>query len=112
MKESQALDMLGALSQETRLRIVRHLVRCGTDGASAGEVGAAVDAAASRASFHLSVLENAGAVTAERRSRQIIYRANYDGLGGLIAFLLEDCCGGHPDIVACCAPAGGSRSKS
>lgn len=112
MNESQALDMLGALSQETRLRIVRHLVRCGPDGASAGEVSAAVGAAASRASFHLSTLENAGAVTAERRSRQIIYRANFERLGGLIAFLLEDCCGCHPDIVACCAPSGGKRANS
>lgn len=112
MEESQALDMLGALSQETRLRIVRHLVRCGPDGASAGDIAGAVDAAASRASFHLSNLESAGVVTTERRSRQIIYRANFARLGGLIAFLLEDCCGGHPDIVACCAPASAARSKS
>ena len=103
MKEQQALDMLGALSQETRLRVVRYLVQCGADGASAGEVGAQVGAASSRASFHLSALENAGVITSERQSRKIIYRANLKHIGDLISFLLNDCCDNHPDVMACCA---------
>ena len=37
-----------------------------------------------------------------RESRSIIYTARYDALRGLVQFLLEDCCGGHPEI---CAPA-------
>ena len=102
MEETQALGMLGALSQETRLRIVRYLVACGEEGASAGAVGRQVDATSSRASFHLSALEQAGVISSERQSRKIIYRASFDGLGGLISFLLNDCCGGHPDIRACC----------
>lgn len=102
MKEEQALGMLGALSQETRLRIVRYLVQCGEAGASAGEVGARVGAASSRASFHLSALEQAGVITSERQSRKIIYRADLGRLGGLMSFLLNDCCGSHPDIRACC----------
>ncbi|MEM7461292.1 MAG: metalloregulator ArsR/SmtB family transcription factor [Pseudomonadota bacterium] len=103
MKEEPALDILGALSQQTRLRIVRYLVRCGSAGASAGDVGAEVDASSSRASFHLSALENAGVVTSERQSRKIIYRADFRKLGQLISFLLEDCCGNHPEILACCS---------
>ena len=102
MEDQQALDMLGALSQETRLRIVRYLVRCGAEGASAGEVGREVDAISSRASFHLSALEHAGVITSERQSRKIIYRANLANLGNLISFLLNDCCDNHPDILACC----------
>ena len=102
MKESQALEILSALSQDTRLRIVRFLVQCGSGGASAGEVGAHVGAVPSRASFHLSVLENAGVVTSQRRSRHMIYRADVANLGGLMSFLLNDCCAGHPDILACC----------
>ena len=104
MKEKAALDMLGALAQETRLRIVRLLVQRGAEGATAGEVGAHVDATSSRASFHLSALENASVITSERRSRNIIYRANLEGLGGLVSFLLNDCCGNHPDVLACCDP--------
>ena len=105
MNEQLALDMLGALSQETRLRIVRYLVQCGPVGASAGAIGEHVGAAASRASFHLSTLEQAEVVTSERQSRKIIYRANYSNLGGLMAFMLKDCCNGHPDILACCGLA-------
>ena len=102
MNEPQALDILSALSQETRLRVVRYLVQCGENGASAGDVGKRVNAASSRASFHLAALENAGVISSERQSRRIIYRANMDNLGGLISFLLNDCCGNHPDIRACC----------
>ena len=104
MNEQQALNMLGALSQETRLRIVRYLVQCGFEGASAGEVGKQVNATSSRASFHLSALEQANVISSERQSRKIIYRANFSNLGSLISFLLNDCCDNNPDIRACCEP--------
>jgi DNA-binding transcriptional ArsR family regulator len=102
MNEKHALTMLSALSQETRLRIVRYLVQCGDQGASAGEVGSHVGAASSRASFHLSALDNAGVISSERRSRNIIYRADIGNLGNLMSFLLNNCCDNHPDIRACC----------
>lgn len=105
MNEKQAIEMFGALSQETRLEIVRYLVGCSEDGASAGEIGEKVGAASSRASFHLSALEKANVISSERQSRKIIYRANLDQLGGLVSFLLNDCCGAHPDILSCCAPS-------
>lgn len=102
MDEKNALAMLGALSQETRLHVVRYLVQCGREGAPAGEVGTKVGAASSQTSFHLSALEQAGLVTSERKSRQIIYTANFEALGGLVSFILNDCCGSNPDILACC----------
>ncbi|WP_136658088.1 metalloregulator ArsR/SmtB family transcription factor [Nitratireductor sp. XY-223] len=102
MIETAALKMFAALSQETRLRIVRYLVECGTEGASAGDIGKTVGAISSRASFHLAALEQAGIVTSERQSRKIVYRANYEALGALVSFLLTDCCGRHPLVVACC----------
>ncbi len=102
MNEDKALRLLGSLSDSTRLRMVRYLVGRGEDGAAAGDIGEHVDASSSRASFHLSALEKAGAISSERRSRFIIYTANFDKLGGLMSFLLNDCCGNHPDIRACC----------
>lgn len=104
MDEKNAIAMFGALSQDTRLHIVRYLVEAGKDGAAAGEIGERVGASSSRASFHLSALESAGLITSERQSRSIIYRADLAKLGGLVSFLLNDCCGSHPDILACCAP--------
>lgn len=104
MNEKMALNMLGALSQETRLQAVRYLVQCGEMGATAGDVADHVNAGSSRASFHLSALESAGVISSERQSRNIIYRARFDDLGELMNFLLNDCCGNHPGIRACCEP--------
>lgn len=102
MDEPRALAAFGALSQETRLRIVRLLVRAGPAGMAAGAVGEAAGVSASNVSFHLKELERAGLVGARRRARSIIYAADYAALSGLAAFLLRDCCGGRPEV---CAPA-------
>lgn len=113
MEEKQALDAFGALSQETRLQMIRALVIAGPEGMAAGAVGEAVGASSSSASFHLAHLERAGLVQSRRAARSIIYTANFDGLSGLIAFLMRDCCQGHPEVcgpaaataAACCASA-------
>ncbi|MGF6156212.1 ArsR family transcriptional regulator [Ensifer sp. KUDG1] len=113
MDERQALAAFGALSQETRLQIVRLLVVAGSDGMAAGALAEKVEVSPSNISFHLKELERAGLIAQQRESRSIIYRADYDALGGLIRFLMEDCCGGNPEICApaaavasCCAPSG------
>ncbi|WP_298922557.1 metalloregulator ArsR/SmtB family transcription factor [uncultured Roseobacter sp.] len=102
MNEEDAIAMLGALSQEMRLRIIRYLIGCGEGGAAAGEIAEAMDAISSKASFHLSALERAGLITSERQSRKIIYRVSFLGLGGLLSFILNDCCSNHPDIREHC----------
>jgi len=98
MDEVQALRSFAALSQETRLEIVRLLVKAGPDGMPAGAVGDAVGASSSRVSFHLSHLERAGLVRARRDARSIIYSVSFDALSGLVRFLMEDCCQGRPEI--------------
>jgi ArsR family transcriptional regulator, arsenate/arsenite/antimonite-responsive transcriptional repressor len=102
INEQRALEAFAALSQETRLRIVRLLVKAGTTGLPAGVIGEAMDASSSRISFHLSHLEQAGLVQSRREGRSIIYSAAYSALSGLIDFLMRDCCQGHPEV---CAPA-------
>lgn len=103
MDERQALDAFAALSQETRLRIVRLLVTAGPDGLPAGAIGEAMDgASSSRMSFHLGQLEQAGLVASRREGRSIVYSAAYPALSGLVEFLMRDCCQGHPAV---CAPA-------
>jgi DNA-binding transcriptional ArsR family regulator len=101
MKQSQALTSFAALSQETRLGIVRLLVKAGRKGIPAGKLADAAGVSASNVSFHLKELERSGLIEARREARSIIYSANYDGLRALIAFLMKDCCGGLPEI---CAP--------
>lgn len=102
MDERQALAAFGALSQETRLKIVRLLVVAGPGGLAAGEIAARVEVSPSNVSFHLKELERAGLVSQERDGRSIAYSAGYDALGELVRFLMEDCCAGNPQI---CAPA-------
>lgn len=102
MDDRQALASFAALSQETRLQIVRMLVVAGPGGMSAGALAEKVGVSPSNISFHLKELDHAGLIGQQRESRSIIYTASYDALGGLVRFLMDDCCGGHPDI---CAPA-------
>lgn len=102
MNERQALSVLAALSQETRLRIVRLLVVAGKEGLAAGAIAERLGTAASTLSFHLKELDQAGLVRSRRESRSILYSAEYDALSELIRFLMEDCCAGRPEV---CEPA-------
>lgn len=102
MKESQVIDALSALSHETRLRIVRHLVVKGEDGDPAGAIGQAVDAAPSKITFHISALERAGLVNSEKISRQIVYRIDFEQIGFLLNYLMRDCCNTNAMVLACC----------
>lgn len=102
MKRDRALAAFAALSQDTRLSIVRLLVKAGPDGIAAGEVADEVGVSASNLSFHLKELQHAGLIEARREARSIIYSADYAVLRDLIGFLMKDCCGGRPEI---CGPA-------
>lgn len=111
MEERQALASFAALSQETRLQIVRMLVVAGPDGMAAGAVAEKAGVSPSNVSFHLKELERAGLINQKREARSMIYTAHYDGLADLVRFLMEDCCAGHPEIcapalnaAACCTP--------
>ena len=96
LNEDQALNGFAAISQETRLRIIRMLVVAGADGMAAGAIGRQLGGAtSSRLSFHLSHLEGAGLVESRREGRSIIYSAKFPALSDLVAFLMHDCCQGH-----------------
>ncbi|MYJ71155.1 MAG: winged helix-turn-helix transcriptional regulator [Rhodospirillaceae bacterium] len=103
MEINSATEAFAALSQETRLAAFRLLVRAGPAGLPAGEIARALGAAPSTLSTHLGLLQRAGLVTSERRSRRIVYRADFDGVGALMKFLMEDCCKGHPAVRAALA---------
>ena len=115
MDERQALIAFGALSQETRLRLLRSLVVAGPEGIAAGALAEQVAVSPSNVSFHLKELERAGLVTARRDARSIVYSVEYDAMSGLIRFLMQDCCSGRPEICApalaapCCQPGEGTR---
>ena len=98
----QALAAFAALAQEHRLRLVRALVTAGPDGLASGVLAETVGVSAATVSHHLKELSHAGLVASRRKGRSIIYSAAYPALSELIAFLMKDCCQGHPEV---CAPA-------
>lgn len=102
MNESDALAAFSSLSSATRLRILKGLVVAGPEGLSAGEIAELVDATPSRASFHLSNMADAGLVISNRQSRQITYRVDFETMGALTRYLLEDCCQNNEVVRNCC----------
>ncbi|TCL62692.1 metalloregulator ArsR/SmtB family transcription factor [Rhizobium sp. BK251] len=110
MEERQALMSFAALSQETRLAVVRTLVVAGPDGMAAGAIAEKMGVSPSNISFHLKELERAGLIAQRRESRSIVYSADYEALSGLVTFLMHECCAGHPRVLgqaeaeaACCS---------
>jgi DNA-binding transcriptional ArsR family regulator len=82
------------------------------DGIAAGVIAEKIGCPHNTLSSHLSVLARSGLVRGAREGRSIVYRADVEGIRRLVGFLVNDCCGGHPEfcqlqdaIRACgCAP--------
>jgi len=101
MEMTTAVASLSALAHAGRLSAFRMLVQAGADGLPAGEIARRLDMPPSTLSSHLAILDHAGLTRSRRDGRSIIYTADYGAMQGLLGFLLEDCCGGAPEI---CAP--------
>ena len=109
MNNAQAVDALGSLAQDHRLSIFRLLVQAGEAGMPAGAIAEALDVPNSSLSFHLAHLHRAGLINQERRSRSLIYTADYASMNALVGFLMEYCCAGAAcGSEAICAPADAS----
>ncbi len=106
MENTNAVNALAALAQESRLSIFRLLVRNAPEGLTPGIIGEQLDLPAPTLSFHLKTLAQAGLVTTVQEGRYVRYRAEMAGINALIAFLTEDCCGGDPQR---CSPKGNNR---
>lgn len=98
MDTKSSLAALAALGQETRLDIFRLLVRAGADGVPAGEIAERLGAVQNTVSAHLKVLAQAGLVHSGRDGRTVRYTADMTGFRDLLAYLMEDCCEGRPEL--------------
>jgi protein-tyrosine-phosphatase/DNA-binding transcriptional ArsR family regulator len=98
MESSEAAAAFGALSQDTRLDLMRALIAEGANGLSAGEIASRLSVPSSTLSFHLSALERAGLTQSTRHGRQMIHAVRLEGLRQLLSFLTETCCGGRPEL--------------
>lgn len=92
MDIQKALIAFNALSQETRLRVFKILVECGSEGAPAGSLSTRLNIPHNSLSFHLNYMSNAGLIKSRREGRSIIYIANFEFFTALIRYMIEDCC--------------------
>lgn len=89
---------LAALGQATRLEIFRLLMRHEPDGLPAGSIAEVIGCQQNTLSSHLAILARAQLTYGTRAGRSIIYRADVKGMRALMAFLVSDCCDGHPQL--------------
>ena len=101
MDAGTAVKSLSALGHEGRLQAFRLLVEAGPMGLPAGEVARRTGALQNTSSSNLNVLAATGLITSRRQGRSVIYTVSHDQFGALLEFLVQDCCGGRPDL---CAP--------
>jgi len=101
MESQAAVTALSALAHPGRLEVFRLLVRAGPDGMAAGDIARATGSLPNTMSASLNILAGAGLVSSRREGRSIIYAAGYSQMRELLGFLMDDCCGGKPEI---CAP--------
>jgi ArsR family transcriptional regulator, arsenate/arsenite/antimonite-responsive transcriptional repressor len=107
MEEQQVVKALGALAQPVRLQVFRALVVTGQAGLTPGTMAQALGIPLNTLSFHLKELTNAGLVTQQRSSRNIVYRAAYERMNELLGYLTENCCAGAACAIRPTAAAKG-----
>jgi DNA-binding transcriptional ArsR family regulator len=76
-------------------------VKLAPGGLPAGEIASRLDVVQNTMSAHLAVLARSGLICANRQGRTIKYAVDYEAVRGLLAYLMQDCCQGEPEI---CSP--------
>jgi DNA-binding transcriptional ArsR family regulator len=108
MDEPDTVRALLALGHALRLRTFRALVVAGHAGMTPGVMSEGLGVGATALSFHLKELMNAGLITQQREGRNLIYRASFERMNALLAYLTENCCQGETcapaSSAACCSP--------
>ena len=64
-----------------------------------GAISAHLAVAANTLSFHLKELMQAELVSQERMGRHLVYRARFDQMNAVLAYLSENCCQGQSCAV-------------
>lgn len=110
MENKEAVRLLAALAQETRLAIFRLLVEAGSDGLTVGQIAEQLGVPSPTLSFHLKELAHAGLIKTQQQSRFVFCTADFGQMNALLAYLTENCCAGEPcgvdAAVKSCTPEG------
>jgi DNA-binding transcriptional ArsR family regulator len=104
-------DTFAALAHDLRLRVFRMLVEHGPEGLPAGQIALRLDVPASTLSTHLAQLERAGLLRSWREQQRVLYAIDVEGTHNLVGFLVNDCCGGQPELCGYPARERAARSR-
>ncbi len=88
----RAAPVLAQLGNETRLAIVRTLVRAADNGLTVGEIQRAVGVPASTLSHHLQHLRSAGLLSQSREGSALRCQLDMALLRAVADFLVTECC--------------------
>lgn len=107
--DARYADMLAALGAETRLKVLRLLLREHPDGLVVAQIIEELGGSASTLSHHLDKLRHEGLVNVEKEGTFLRYRADASTLVELLGFILAECCLRNQvidpaDLLACITP--------
>ena len=91
-------ETFAALAHDLRLRVFRLLISKAPHGLPAGQIALRLEVPASTLSTHLAQLERAGLLRSWRERQRILYAVDTEGTKSLVGFLVNDCCGGQPEL--------------
>lgn len=102
----RAASALAALGHEARLEIFRALVRAGDEGLPVYQIQERLGGMPrSTLSHHLQTLVQAGLVAQRKVGAEVLNRAEFAAMRGLVSYLTDECC----VDAAACAPAEAGR---
>jgi ArsR family transcriptional regulator len=116
MQSKQAITILSALAQSSRLAVYRLLIEHAPDGLAASVVAQKLGLANATLSFHLKELSHAGLVASRQEGRFIYYSPVIAAMNDLIGYLTDHCCrqseGNCTEGRAACKPAPATKPRS
>jgi protein-tyrosine-phosphatase/DNA-binding transcriptional ArsR family regulator len=98
MERNAIPDALATLGHPDRLAVFRLLMRFAPQGVRPTEIALALNLKANTLSHHLSDLDAAGLITANRQGRNLFYHVRLDQLSDLITYFVTDLGRNRPDL--------------
>lgn len=92
MQSTQAVILLSALAQESRLAVYRLLIEHAPDGLAASVIAEKLGIPNATLSFHLKELSHAGLVISRQSGRFVYYSPIIAAMNELIGYLTDQCC--------------------
>lgn len=101
MQLEEMAARLTELGHPTRLQILRLLLKAGCSGTPVGNIQAELNIPGSTLSHHLSRMLKVGLIRQERESRTLFCYSNYQAIGEVVDYLLDECCANeaNPDCA-------------